>query len=83
MSDFGDEMIKKYYCQEKGINYQELPRKGTFRKSVEIKNCIAHYIEFQTPQLKEFLKRIKQGSLGMKDEFKESVKFYGKIHINS
>lgn len=79
-SKIGDEMIKKYYCQERGISYQELPRKGTFRKSVEIKNCIARYIEFQTPQLKEFLKRIKQGSLGMKDEFKESIKFYGNTY---
>ena len=75
-SKIGDEMIKKYYCQEKRINYNELPRKGYFRKDIAVKNCIAKYVEFQTPQLKDFLKTMKQRTMKMQDEFLESIHFY-------
>lgn len=75
-SKIGDEMIKKFYCLEKGIQYSDLPRKGLFRTQVKVKHCIADYIEFQTPELQEFLKRIKKEILTVKDEFKESVQFY-------
>jgi len=75
-SKIGDEMIKKYYCQEKRINYNELPRKGYFRKDIAVKNCIAKYVEFQTPQLKDFLKGMKQRTMKMQDEFLESIHFY-------
>lgn len=76
-SKIGDEMIKKYYCQEKGIEYKELPRKGFFRKTIDVKNCIADYVEFKTPQLKEFFNRIKKMKMGMNDEFVEEINFYG------
>jgi hypothetical protein len=75
-SKIGDEMIKKFYCQEKRINYNELPRKGYFRKDIAVKNCIAKYVEFQTPQLKDFLKTMKQRTMKMQDEFLESIHFY-------
>lgn len=75
-SKIGDEMIKKFYCQEKGIKYNELPKKGLFRKEVLLKNCIAPYIEFKTPELKDFLKKLKKMSLRMSDDFKESIVFY-------
>lgn len=79
-SKIGDEMIKKYYCQEKGINYKELPKKGYFRKSIDVKNCIARYVEFQTPQLKAFLIKIKKLQLGLQDDFKEHIDFYGNVY---
>ena len=75
-SKIGDEMIKKYYCQEKRINYNELPRKGYFRKDIAVKNCIAKYVEFKTPQLKDFLKGMKQRTMKMQDEFLESIHFH-------
>jgi len=75
-SKIGDEMIKKYYCQEKGIEYAQLPKKGYFRTEINVKNCIASYVEFKTPQLKEFLKKIKAIKLKLLDDFKESVVFY-------
>ena len=75
-SKIGDEMIKKFYCQEKGIEYKELPKKGFFRKEIRLKHCIADYISFETPQLKDFLKRIKNVKLGMQDDFKETITFY-------
>ena len=76
-SKIGDEMIKKYYCEEKGIEYKDLPKKGTFRASIAVKNCIAKYVAFHTPELKQFLTRIKGLSMGLQDEFKETLEFYG------
>ena len=76
-SKIGDEMIKKYYCEEKGIKYEELPKKGFFRKEIKVRNCIADYIKFETQQLKDFHKRIKGMVLGLTDDFKETIEFYG------
>jgi hypothetical protein len=79
-SKIGDEMIKKYYCQEKGIHYNELPKKGFFRKDIEIRKCIADYVVFQTPELQAFLKRMKKTVLGLQDDFKESIEFYNNTY---
>ena len=79
-SKIGDEMIKKFYCQEKNINYKELPKKGFFRKEVLVKKCIAEYVTFQTDELKAFLARIKKMTLGMQDDFKEEIHFYGNVY---
>ena len=78
-SKIGDEMIKKYYCEEKGIEYKELPKKGTFT-NVYVKNCIAEYVSFQTPELQDFLKRIKKIKLGIQDDFKEEIHFYDNVY---
>jgi len=79
-SKIGDEMIKKFYCEEKRILISDLPRKGTFRKVIPVKSCIAPYIEFVTPQLKEFLAKLKKEVMKPKDEFKKSIKFYGNTY---
>ncbi len=79
-SKIGDEMIKKYYCQEKNISYGDLPKKGYFRKQVRAKDCIAHYVDFQTPELQAFLKHVKKQIFTLTDEFKESLEFYGNTY---
>jgi len=79
-SKIGDEMIKKYYCAEKGITYKDLKKKGTFRKPFKISSCVAGYVEFKTPVLKEFLKRIKKITLSLQDDFKEQIEFYGNVY---
>lgn len=79
-SKIGDEMIKKYYCEEKRIKYEELPRQGFFRKEIKVKNCIANYVTFKDPQLKEFFKKISVMSLSLKDDFKESIEYYGNTY---
>ena len=79
-SKIGDEIIKKFYCQEKGIQYKELPRKGYFRKNINLKNCIAKYVVFETPELSDFLKRIKKTTLGLQDDFKEELHFHGNVY---
>jgi hypothetical protein len=75
-SKIGDEMIKKYYCSEKGIQYGDLPKKGYFRKEVKAKNCIADYVTFQTPELQQFLKHVQKQVFTLTDDFKESLVFY-------
>ena len=79
-SKIGDEIIKKFYCQEKGIDYKELPRKGFFRKNIHIKDCIAKYVVFETTELSDFLKRMKKTQLGLQDDFKEELHFYGNVY---
>jgi len=79
-SKIGDEMIKKYYCEQKGIDYRDLPKLGKFEKKTQLKNCIADYVKFQTPELQEFLTRIRKMSLGMKDDFKEELHFHGNVY---
>ena len=79
-SKIGDEMIKKFYCEQKNIQYSDLPRKGLFRTEVKVRHCIADYITFQTPKLQEFLKNISKEKLTIKDEFKESVEFYDNVY---
>lgn len=79
-SKIGDEMIKKFYCQEKRISYTDLPKKGFFRKEVAVKKCIADYVSFKTKELQQFLIRIKKMKLGTKDDFKESINFYNNVY---
>jgi hypothetical protein len=79
-SKIGDEMIKKFYCQEKNMQYSALPKKGHFRKKISVKDCIALYIKFQTPELQEFFNKVRRQVLGMQDDFKESLVFYNNTY---
>lgn len=79
-SKIGDEIIKKYYCEEKRMEYNTLPKKGFFRKSIKMAYCIAKYIKFQTPELQAFLKEIKNVELRMNDDFKHHIEFYGNTY---
>jgi hypothetical protein len=79
-SKIGDEMIKKYYCEEEKISYGNLPRTGFWRKKIIVKNCRPDYVKFQTEQLINFKKYIDSLVLGINDDFKESINFYGNIY---
>ena len=79
-SKIGDEMIKKFYCIEKNITPADLPKKGYFRKEIKVRSCIADYVTFTTPELKEFHKRIKGMTLGLMDDFKETINFYNNAY---
>jgi hypothetical protein len=79
-SKIGDEIIKKYYCEEKRMDPKLLPRKGFFRKTINVKNCIANYITFNTVQLDQFLKKLKSMQLGINDDLKEHINFCGNVY---
>lgn len=72
----GDEIIKKFYCEEKHITYSQLPKKGFFRKEIALKYCIAKNISFKTKQLKDFLARMKKITLLTSQDFVETIHFY-------
>jgi len=73
----GDEIIKKYYCETKGIQYNQLPKKGFFRKEIVLKYCIPSTINFKTKELQTFLKEVKSKTIDIQEDFKHSIKFYG------
>lgn len=79
-SKIGDEIIKKYYCEEKKMDVKMLPRKGHFRKNIFVKNCIAPYVQFKTVQLDQFLKKLKGMRLDINDDFKEHIHFYDNVY---
>jgi len=79
-SKLGDEIIKKLYCEHNNISYTNLPKKGTFRKFVEFKWGIPKYVSFKTPELQEFLQRMKAKKIGAAEEFEESVRVFNQIH---
>lgn len=79
-SKIGDEMIKKFYAQEKNVKLPDLPKKGYFRKEVLARNCIADYVTFTTTELQDFLKHVRRQKFTLTDEFKESVQFYGNTY---
>lgn len=73
----GDEIIKKYYCEEKGITYKQLPKKGMFRKQIELIHCIPKHISFKTKLLQDFLKETKAIILQRDEDFVRTIEFYG------
>lgn len=76
----GDEIIKKYYCEETGMLYRDLPKKGTFRKEIKLKHCIPPYIKFKTKQLRDFLWEAKQLTLKMDQDFVQKINFMGQTY---
>ena len=79
-SKIGDEIIKKYYCEEKNIDPKTLDRKGKVRSHVYLSRCIAKYVQFKTVQLDQFLKKLRGMKMGMNEEFKEHIHFYNNVY---
>ena len=79
-SKIGDEIIKKYYCEEKNMDVKDLPKKGFFRKTIHVKDCIAKYVTFKTVQLDQFLKKLSALQLKMDDDLNEHINFYDVVY---
>lgn len=79
-SKIGDEIIKKFYCEEKGITYSELPKKGTFRKEVKLKHCVPSYVKFETEQLYRILEEIKTTTLKQDESYNKKFKFFNETY---
>lgn len=80
MGKIGDELVKLAYCRESNTEYKDLPKKGTFRRKIAIKNCIPNFIKFKTPYLQEFLKKLKKEEIKANQEFHREVKIQGITH---
>lgn len=79
-SKIGDEIIKKYYCEEKNMDVKDLSKKGFFRKTIHVKDCIAKYVTFKTVQLDQFLKKLSALQLKMDDDLNEHINFYDVVY---
>lgn len=79
-SKIGDEIIKKFYCEETGIDYKDLSKKGTFRKEIKLKFCVPKYIKFETEQLKTLVKDIKSKVLKQDESYDNKFKFFNETY---
>jgi len=79
-SKIGDEMIKKFYCEEKKIAPADVNKKGLFRKYIRLRHCIANYVSFKTPQLQAFHEKVKWTIVAQDAEFQEEIKVFGQTY---
>lgn len=77
----GDEIVKQFYCEEKGIKYEDLPRKGYFRKHIILAKSVPDYIKFETLQLQELLKEIKTTILKQDEDYHKQFKFFNETFV--
>lgn len=77
----GEELLKLKYAEAIGKQVKDLPRKGTFRKSIELRRCLPKYVKFQTKQLQDLHKLVLSTSVGMSDKFENKFKFYNTKYV--
>lgn len=78
----GDEITKTIYCNLSGRAVKEVSDlKGTFRKSIKLKYCIAKFVNFKNVILTELLNEIKKTTITeTKGGFDHKVKLDGVIY---
>lgn len=79
----GDELLKLAYAREKNTEVNKLPRKGFFRKRIDLKKCIPSYVEFKTEQFQNLLKEIKKASISQTDKWERKFEFKGTQYIQA
>lgn len=79
----GEELLKQKYAESIHKQVKDLPRKGTFRKEIKLKNCLPKYIKFQTEQLKKLHKEVQNKSVSMNEEFKNKFTFYKTEYVQA
>jgi hypothetical protein len=78
--DLGDNLLKSEYSKISKTPINQLPKKGTFRKYVFLKNCIPDYIKFNTVYLQNLLKDLKKSKINQNDSFEKKVKINNRIY---
>lgn len=79
-SKYGDEIMKKVYSDDLGISIKDLPQKGTFRKILKFSECIPDFINFKTPVLQDFLKKLRLKQIKPNDDYEEILKIGSRKH---
>lgn len=77
----GDELMKVSYAKRIKKEVKDLPKKGTFRTSIKLEECLASYIKFKGKNFNELLEKIKGTTLKSEDALKYVVK-YGNTEYN-
>lgn len=74
----GEELMKVSYAAAIKKKVGDIPRKGTFRKTVRLRDCIPSYIQFSTPYLQKLLKRLQGTRINQFDGFEEKLVINGR-----
>ena len=74
----GDELMKHSYAKEIGKSVRDLPKNGTFRKKIKLKECIPEYVVFQTPVLQSLLKELKAQEIKQTDKVEKKLVLWGR-----
>ena len=72
----GEELLRKQYAKQIGKEVKDLPRKGTFRKEIQLKRCIPSYVRFETKQLQDLLKLTKATIIKQTENFENEFTFF-------
>lgn len=73
----GEELMIHSYINETGIERKDLPKKGTFRKEIKLKDCIPDYISFKTKQLQDLLTSVKKRIIKQDETISYNFNYYG------
>lgn len=76
----GEQLVLKLYCDKTGINQYELKKKGgTPRHHINLKDCIPHWANFETPEFNSIKKKFQNTTItNIKGSFSESL-FYQNV----
>lgn len=77
----GDEIVKLFYCNEKNIKYSQLPKSGTFRKTISLKRSVPEYVEFKSQVLQDLLLEIKSTAIKQDEEFARTITYGGETYV--
>lgn len=79
----GEELLKIKYAEALKKSIKELPKKGTFRKKIELKRCFPKYINFKTKQLQDLYKKVSNSVIKQDEGLKNEFKFYNTTYTQA
>lgn len=71
----GTELLRTGYAKRKGINLSDVPKKGTFRKEIALKNILPKTLKFTNVKLKRLQEKIQNQVLKIKDKFEYEITY--------
>lgn len=71
----GEQLVLKLYCDKTGISPYELKKKGgTSRSHINLKDCIPHWANFETPEFNNIKQKFQNTTItNIKGSFSESL----------
>lgn len=79
-SSIGKRLMSKYYSETSGIPYKDFKDLRTTRSYMKLSSIISDRIRFITPELQEFLKKLKSKVISPDTDFTESLFFRNTLY---
>lgn len=76
----GEKINALTYEKKTGIPYRAFKDLRTHRSVINVRDCIADFVEFQTDQFKAFLNKIMHLTFAPTDEFRFHISYGGKVY---